>query len=60
MKRSLIILPELAGRIEYADQITLRMMVQHRSGIPNFTDDDEFDWFTPQTDINKSPGTGFR
>ena len=31
-------LPELAGRIENADKITLRMMVQHRSGIPNFTD----------------------
>ncbi len=30
--------PELKGRIEYADQITLRLMVQHRSGIPNFTD----------------------
>lgn len=47
-------LPELAGRIEYADQITLRMMVQHRSGIPNFTDQDEFDWFTPQTDIDRA------
>jgi D-alanyl-D-alanine carboxypeptidase len=47
-------LPELEGRIEYADQITLRMMVQHRSGIPNFTDDDEFDWFTPQTDEEKN------
>jgi len=31
-------LPELAGRIENADKITLRMMVQHRSGIPNYTD----------------------
>jgi len=31
-------LPELAGRIENADKITLRMLVQHRSGIPNFTD----------------------
>ena len=31
-------LPELVGRIENADKITLRMMVQHRSGIPNFTD----------------------
>jgi len=31
-------LPELAGRIENADKITLKMMVQHRSGIPNFTD----------------------
>jgi CubicO group peptidase (beta-lactamase class C family) len=42
--------PELIGRIEYADQITIRMLVQHRSGIPNFTDQAEFDWFTPHTD----------
>jgi len=47
-------LPELVERIEYADQITLRMMVQHRSGIPNFTDENEFDWFTPHTDIDKN------
>lgn len=47
-------LPELVGRIEYADQITLRTLVQHRSGIPNFTDDEEWDWFTSQTDINKA------
>jgi D-alanyl-D-alanine carboxypeptidase len=46
--------PELVGRIEYADQITLRMLVQHRSGIPNFTDDEEWDWFTPQTDEDKN------
>lgn len=46
--------PELVGRIEYADQITVKMMVQHRSGIPNFTDDDQFDWFTPQTDWDKN------
>ncbi|UAB83237.1 beta-lactamase family protein [Zunongwangia sp. SCSIO 43204] len=31
-------LPELKGRIENAEAITLRMMVQHRSGIPNYTD----------------------
>ena len=31
-------LPELKGRIEYADKITLRMLVMHLSGIPNFTD----------------------
>jgi len=37
-------LPSLAGRIEYADQITLRMMVKHRSGIPNYTDHDDFSW----------------
>ena len=30
--------PELSGRIENIDKITLRMMVQHRSGIANFTD----------------------
>jgi len=47
-------LPELVGRVEYADQITLRMMVQHRSGIPNFTDNADFDWFVPQTDENKN------
>ena len=35
-------LPELEGRIENADQITLRLMVQHRSGIPNFTDSPGF------------------
>ena len=46
-------MPELVGGIEYADQITLRMMVQHRSGIPNFTDDNEFDWFTPLADENE-------
>jgi CubicO group peptidase (beta-lactamase class C family) len=46
-------LPELAGRIEYADQITLRMMLRHRSGIPDFIDQDGFDWFTPQADVNK-------
>ncbi len=27
--------PELVGRIENAETITLRLMVQHRSGIPN-------------------------
>ncbi len=47
-------LPELVGSIEYADQITLSMMVQHRSGIPNFTDQVAFDWFTPQTDEDKN------
>jgi CubicO group peptidase (beta-lactamase class C family) len=29
-------LPELKGRIEYADKITLRMLVKHRSGIPDY------------------------
>ncbi len=28
--------PELKDRIEYSDKITLRLMLQHRSGIPDF------------------------
>ncbi len=35
-------LPELSGRIENAKEITLRMMIQHRSGIPNFTDNPDY------------------
>lgn len=27
-------------------------MLQHRSGIPNYTDQAEYDWFTSQTDLN--------
>ena len=34
--------PELVDRIENADKITLKMMVQHRSGIPNFTNNPAF------------------
>ena len=44
--------PELAGRIENADKITLRMMVQHRSGIPNFTDNPDFWKNQPNTNID--------
>lgn len=39
-------LPELVGRIENAESITLRLMVQHRSGIPNLTDTPNF-WANP-------------
>ncbi len=38
--------PELVGRIENAEKITVRMMVQHRSGIPNLTDHPGF-WENP-------------
>jgi len=37
-------LPALKGRIDHAEHITLRMMIGHRSGIPNFTDQDGFNW----------------
>jgi len=39
--------PELVGRIENAEKITLRMMVQHRSGIPNYTDSHNY-WAAPK------------
>ena len=39
--------PELVGRVEYADKITLRLMVQHRSGLPIFTDHPGY-WDNPQ------------
>ncbi len=38
--------PELANRIENADEITLKMLVQHRSGIPNYTNVPNF-WMNP-------------
>jgi D-alanyl-D-alanine carboxypeptidase len=40
-------LPELKGRIENAEEITLKMMVQHRSGIPNYTDNSAY-WLDEQ------------
>ena len=38
--------PEVADRIENAEAITLRMLVKHRSGIPNYTDTPGF-WVDP-------------
>jgi len=46
-------LPELAGRIENADKITLRLMIQHRSGMPNFTDAPGF-WSEPTETFEES------
>lgn len=40
-------LPPLVGRIENAETITLKMLVQHRSGIPNFTDTPNY-WTHPK------------
>ena len=45
--------PELVGRIENAEKITLKMMVQHRSGIPNFTDNPEY-WVDEQENGQKA------
>ncbi|KYG73808.1 MULTISPECIES: serine hydrolase domain-containing protein [Roseivirga] len=46
-------LPKLNGRIEHANQITLRMLIQHRSGIPNFTDTPDF-WASPTKSYEES------
>src|SRR5690606_3194088 len=40
-------LPELKDKIEYADKITLQMLVMHRSGIPNYTDTYRY-WADPK------------
>jgi len=39
--------PELVGRLENAEKITLKLMVQHRSGIPDFSNNSAF-WTDPQ------------
>ncbi len=46
-------LPELGGRIENVEEITLRMMIQHRSGIPNFTDNPAY-WENEQENGNNA------
>ncbi|MDR5589087.1 serine hydrolase domain-containing protein [Christiangramia sp. SM2212] len=38
--------PETGKRIENAQEISIRMLVQHRSGIPNFTETSNF-WMHP-------------
>ncbi len=45
--------PELVGRIENAEEITLRLMVQHRSGIPNFTNNPAY-WENEQENGKKA------
>ena len=46
------LLPELTVRIENAERINLRMLLQHRSGIPNYTDNPNFPWDNPPTNKN--------
>jgi CubicO group peptidase (beta-lactamase class C family) len=46
-------LPNLVSKIENADKITLRMLIQHRSGIPNFTDTPNF-WGNPTKTYEES------
>ncbi len=48
-------MPELVGRIEYAHKITLRMMVEHRSGIPSVTNTPNF-WTNPPKSSKEALG----
>ena len=45
-------LPDLATRIENADQITVRHLLRHRSGVPDFDSAPGFSWNDPHTDID--------
>jgi CubicO group peptidase (beta-lactamase class C family) len=45
-------LPDFAGRIENADKITLRMLIRHRSGIPDYSDHPDYPWANPYKDKN--------
>jgi len=47
-----VMLPEYKDDIQYADEITLRMLIQHRSGIPNFVDDPNFPWDNLPTNVD--------
>jgi len=46
-------IPDLVGRVENAETITLKMMLQHRSGIPNFTDHN-YPWGEPPMSKRKT------
>lgn len=41
------LLPELSGKVQNADKITFRMLLQHRSGIPDWINQPEFPWNKP-------------
>lgn len=41
--------PELAGKLAYAERITIKMLVQHQSGIANFSDSPGY-WQQPNAD----------
>lgn len=46
-------LPELAQHIENTDKITLKWLIQHKSGLPNFTDSPNY-WSHPTTSFEES------
>jgi D-alanyl-D-alanine carboxypeptidase len=46
--------PKLVGKIEHAEKITLRLMLQHRSGLANYTDHPDFKWDQPPKNTQES------
>ncbi len=47
-------LPELTNRIENSETITLRLLLQHRSGVPDFDSQAGFSWYRSHTDIDQT------
>ncbi len=47
-------LPDLAPRIENADAITVRLLLLHRSGVPDFDSQAGFSWNNAHTDIDET------
>lgn len=45
-------LPEIGARIANADSITIRYLLQHRSGVPDFDSQTGFSWQNSHTDID--------
>lgn len=43
------LIPEVVGEIENADQITLKMLLKHRSGIPDYVYEEDFDSETEES-----------
>ncbi|MFA0961140.1 serine hydrolase domain-containing protein [Roseivirga sp. BDSF3-8] len=48
------LLPDLAGRIANAEEITLRMLISHRSGIPNYSDHPDYPWTSPYKEVDET------
>lgn len=46
------LLPDIAQHIEYSDEITVRMLLQHRSGIPDYVDHPDYPWTDPFEEVN--------
>ncbi len=46
-------LPSRSKQIENAEEITLRMLIQHRSGIPDYIRDKDFPWDRSVTEIDE-------